>query len=91
VSDTQIIELDEPEPAATRVPWRAGSLSIVLAPVVVVALVASLVIPQLADKVTAKPDIGRGGDEIHRDDARHSDDAVRGGARRRGIRGNWQC
>jgi hypothetical protein len=62
VSDTQIIELDEPEPAATRVPWRAGSLSIVLAPVVVVALVASLVIPQLADKVTAKPDLTAAGE-----------------------------
>jgi len=56
VSDTQIIELDEPEPAATRVPWRAGSLSIVLAPLVVFALVASLVAPQLGEKPTAKPE-----------------------------------
>ena len=56
MSDTQIIELDEPEPAATRVPWRAGSLSIVLAPLVVFALVASLVVPQLGEKPTAKPE-----------------------------------
>ena len=55
MSDTQIIELDEPEPTAARVPWRAGSLSLVLAPVVVVALVASLVVPQLVDKTTAEP------------------------------------
>jgi hypothetical protein len=56
VSDTQIIEMDEPEPAAARVPWRAGSLSIVLAPLVVVALVLSIVVPQLGDKATAKPE-----------------------------------
>jgi len=55
VSDIQIIELDEPEPAAARVPWRAGSLSIVLAPVIVVALVASMVLPRLGE-MTAKPD-----------------------------------
>jgi hypothetical protein len=55
VSDTQIIELDEPEPAATHVPWRPGSLTIAAAPLVVVALVVSLVVPQLADKATAKP------------------------------------
>ena len=56
VSDTQIIELDEPEPVAARVPWRAGSLSIVLAPLVVVALVISLVVPLIASKATATPD-----------------------------------
>lgn len=55
MSDTQIIELDEPEPVAARVPWRAGSLTIVLAPVVVVALVGSLVLPQLAGRATDKP------------------------------------
>ena len=54
MGDTEIIELDAPEPVAAR-PWRAGSLSIVVAPVVVVALVASLVVPQLGD-MTAKPD-----------------------------------
>jgi hypothetical protein len=56
VSDTQIIELDEPEPVVARVPWRAGSLSLVLAPVIVIGLVVSLVVPQLADKATAKPE-----------------------------------
>ena len=37
-------------------PWRAGSLSIVLAPLVVVALVISLVVPLIASKATATPD-----------------------------------
>ena len=64
MSDTQIIELDEPEPAATRVPWRAGSLSIVLAPLLVVALVASLVVPQLGDRATAKPEPTAAGETI---------------------------
>ena len=62
MSNTQIIELDEPEPAATRVPWRAGSLSIVLAPLVVVALVASLVVSLLGDKATTKPDLRAAGE-----------------------------
>jgi hypothetical protein len=52
VSDTQIIDLDGPEPAATREPWRAGSLSIVAAPLVVAALVVALVVPQLGAKAT---------------------------------------
>jgi non-specific serine/threonine protein kinase len=56
VSDTQIIELDEPEPAATRVPWRAGSLSIVLAPLVVVGLVVSLLVPLITGRAPAKPE-----------------------------------
>jgi hypothetical protein len=64
VSDTQIIELDEPEPAATRVPWRAGSLSIVLAPLIVVALVASLIVPQLGDKATGKPEPTAAGETL---------------------------
>lgn len=55
VSDTQIIELDEPEPVANRGPWRAGSLSLVLAPVVVIGVVVSLVVPRLADKATTTP------------------------------------
>ena len=66
MSDTQIIELDEPEPAATRVPWRAGSLSIVLAPLLVVALVASLVVPQLGDRATAKPEPTAAGETLAR-------------------------
>jgi hypothetical protein len=56
MSDTQIIELDEPEPAATRVPRRAGSLVIAFAPLVVVALVVSLIIPRLTDNPTAGPE-----------------------------------
>ena len=64
MSDTQIIELDEREPAATRVPWRAGSLSIVLAPLLVVALVASLVVPQLGDRATAKPEPTAAGETL---------------------------
>jgi hypothetical protein len=46
VGDTQIIELDEPEPAQTREPWRAGSLAIVAAPFVVLALVITLAMPR---------------------------------------------
>jgi hypothetical protein len=36
MSDTEIIELDEPESRPTRARWHAGSLTIFLAPVVVV-------------------------------------------------------
>jgi len=37
MSDTQIVELDEPEPAAAPRPWRAGSLTLFAVPVLLAA------------------------------------------------------
>jgi hypothetical protein len=54
MSDTQIIDLDEPEPARARAPWRPGSLTIVAAPFVAAALVVMLAIPRSA--VTPDPE-----------------------------------
>ncbi len=56
MSDTQIIELEEPAPAAAAKPWRAGSLTIVAAPLLVVGLVIALTIPRSAEKPTPKPE-----------------------------------
>ena len=55
MSDTQIIDLDEPEPVTARAPWRPGSLAIVVTPLVVAALVVSLAVPRLADRLGAQP------------------------------------
>jgi hypothetical protein len=55
MSDTEIIDLDDPEPAAVRQPWRAGSLTVFVAPLVVIALVASLAAPLLAVKPSPTP------------------------------------
>src|SRR5882672_3916786 len=54
MSDTQIIDLDEPEPVTARAPWRPGSLAIVVTPLVVAALVVSLAVPRLADGLAAQ-------------------------------------
>jgi hypothetical protein len=43
MKDAEIIDLDD-EPEATPVPWRAGSLSIVLAPLLLIAVVGSALI-----------------------------------------------
>lgn len=56
MSDTQIIDLDEPEPAALPQPRRAGSLTIVAAPLLVVALVIALTVPRFANKPTPEPE-----------------------------------
>src|SRR5437867_2365522 len=37
MNDTQIVELDEPEPAAAPRPWRAGSLTLFAVPVLLAA------------------------------------------------------
>ena len=42
MSDTQIIELDEPQPALPTEPWRAGSLMYLVAPIVVVVTVVAV-------------------------------------------------
>ena len=42
MSDTQIIELDEPQPNMPSEPWRAGSLTYLLAPIVIVAAIVAL-------------------------------------------------
>lgn len=54
MSDTQIIDLDEPEPVAARAPWRAGSLTILALPLVA-ALVVSLAVPQVTERLAAQP------------------------------------
>lgn len=56
MSDTQIIELDDEPPEATE-PWRAGSLTIVAAPIVlIVAVVSSLTIwGGASPDIVAKP------------------------------------
>lgn len=56
MSDTQIIDLDEPGSIAAPEPWRAGSLTVVMAPLVVVALVIALAVPRLASIVSARPE-----------------------------------
>ncbi len=61
MSDTQIIELDEPESTAIQEPWRAGSLTMMAAPLVVVALLISLVVPSLATKPSPTPEPTPGG------------------------------
>ncbi|TMF56692.1 MAG: hypothetical protein E6I19_05215, partial [Chloroflexi bacterium] len=42
MSDTQIVELDEPEPAARTSPWRAGSLSMLAVPVLLAAFAVAV-------------------------------------------------
>jgi N-acetylneuraminic acid mutarotase len=69
VSDNEIIDLDEPEPVARPEPWRAGSLTLAVAPVavVVVALVIALAVPRPVDTTASGPvatpaSIGESGD-----------------------------
>ena len=59
MSDMQIVELDEPEPASARAPWRAGSLTIVAAPVLVAALVIALALPRPAVAPVPTPETAR--------------------------------
>jgi len=63
VSDTQIIDLDEPEPPARREPWRAGSLAVVAAPLVIVAIVVWLALPRPTDN-SARTPVPTAGDQF---------------------------